>query len=733
MVKFITRFIRTLGLVCIISFGFLSVVASYFTRDIDPTTVFGKVLEYTSYLENKFYDVRMKASLDPKYKSKEIVLVKIDDYSLNKIGTWPIPRTVHAQMINKLKTFGAKVVALDVMYPEKAPVCGESSPDVELAQAFQNFSSDGKGKVFLSYTFDNGFEEPMKELPPIMYEYVVNSKQSGSSNMAPFQISKNNFPIDELLDSGVGVAHIAMAEDLDGIFRQYQFVANVDTLYFASLGLSAYETYVESPIELKIQKDNSGEVNINGKTLEINTRGETKVRFIGGSEQFDNLSLYDLIAAEDNNEIMKQRLNNKIVFVGSTATGAHDLRPTALDPKLPGVYIHMNITHMLLHQYFFQSSNDSIKYSLIMLILGTICLLIIQYFGNANLDLFATITLIGGTYYADKIYFLPNGYEMKLFYCYFCFIGSYSWNTFLNFSQTSKEKKQIKGTFARYVAPTIVDEMLKEPDKLKVGGQKMDITCLFSDVRDFTSISEQLTATELAQSLNRYMGAMTDIVFDTQGTLDKYIGDAIVAFWGAPLNLPNHAQFAVEGAIKMMDALPAINEEFKAQGRPEFKIGIGLNSGECSVGNMGSDRIFSYTALGDNMNLGSRLESLCKYYGVQINISEFTHERLDHTKIKTRPLDKVKVKGKTKPVMIYEVLHNHHPFHKDPEALEFYKNAYNLFVNKKFNEALNIFNQLLLAYEDDKPTQRVQKLCKKFIEHPELVTDEHDVTTMTEK
>ena len=261
----------------------------------------------------------------------------------------------------------------------------------------------------------------------------------------------------------------------------------------------------------------------------------------------------------------------------------------------------------------------------------------------------------------------------------------------------------------------------------------MDITCLFSDVRDFTKISEGLTATELAHSLNLYMGAMTDVVFETKGTLDKYIGDAIVAIWGAPLEIGNHAQYAVEGAIKMMEILPSINQEFIKLGRPEFLIGIGLNSGECSVGNMGSERIFSYTALGDNMNLGARLESLCKHYGAQILISDMTLERLDLTKIKTRPIDKVIVKGKTTAVGVHEVLHSHHWMTKDPESLSFYLTAHSLFQKKNFVAAMDIFNQLLIANDMDKPSKRMRDLCKKYIDQPELVTDQFEVTTMTEK
>lgn len=731
MVKFITKFIRNLGLFFIIGFSFFSIFASSFVSEVDHDTILGQLLEYTSFMENRFYDFRMRQNLDPKFKSQEIVLVKIDDYSLQKIGTWPIPRSVHAQMINKLSHFGAKIVLLDVMYPEKAPVCGPSSPDTELAAAFKNFQASGTSRAFLAYTFDSN--EPMEEIPAVMYDFLLDSSQSGNIGMELHHVSRHNFPIQELLDSGVGVAHIAMAEDLDGIFRQYQMVANVDTMYFGSLALNGYEAYTNEPTKLIIKKDGQGEIKIHGKSLDINPKGQTKVRFVGGTDNFETISLYDLVSSSNDDQKLKTILKDKMVFVGSTALGAHDLRPTALDPKMPGVYVHMNIAHMLIHQYFFQSVNDSIKYSLIMLVLGVAVLLLLQRFGSAVLDLFATFALIVATYYTDRFYLMPLGYEMKLFYCYFCFIGCYSWNTFLNFSEANKEKKQIRGTFARYVAPSIVDEMLKEPDKLKVGGQKMDITCLFSDVRDFTSISEQLTATELAQSLNRYMGAMTDIVFDTQGTLDKYIGDAIVAFWGAPLPLKNHAQHAVEGAIKMMDLLPAINEEFKLQGRPEFKVGIGLNSGECSVGNMGSSRIFSYTALGDNMNLGSRLESLCKYYGVHINISEYTYERIDHSKITTRPIDRVKVKGKNNPVKIYEVLHTHHPFMLDQMALSSYFEAYELFVAKKFDESKVLLEKILEAHPEDKPSKRIKDLCDNFIQRPDLAGPDHDVTTMTEK
>ena len=723
---------RPLGMFLIFTFAACSIFGSIFMRDLDNSGFLGTFLEYTVSFENRFYDFRMKDQIDPQFRSKEQVLVKIDDYSLQKLGVWPIPRTVHAHMLGKLKSFGAQVVAFDIMFPEKSPNYGPESPDSIFANAIREFQTDGR-RVFLAYTIAAEGEEALKEAPIEMLNDAIVSRNEPEADLLPSKIARYTFPITELVETETGLGFISSIEDSDGIFRRYPLVSNVDTIYYGSLGWNTFEAYTGDKTTVSIYSDKTADVELNGKKMEISYTGETKLRYIGGEQQFPSVSLFDLMEASDDDKRMKELFENKIVFVGSTAVGAHDLRPSPIDSKMPGVFAHMNMVHMLTNQYFFKSTNDSVTYSLIFLFIGMILFFFVQHFGNAFLDALYIVAIIGLGLWIDHKYFLPEGYELKLFYCFFCFISCYSWNTFLKFYEASKEKKQIRGTFARYVAPTIVDEMLKDPDKLHVGGTKMDITCLFSDVRDFTKISEGLSATELAHSLNIYMGRMTDIVFDTKGTLDKYIGDAIVALWGAPLPIGNHAQHAVEGAIKMMDVLPEINETFRNLGRPEFLVGIGLNSGECSVGNMGSERIFSYTALGDNMNLGARLESLCKHYGAQILISDMTLERLDLTHIRTRPIDKVIVKGKSTAVGVHEVLYSHHFMTLDPECLSFYLTAYDLFQKKNFEAAMAIFDQILLANENDKPSKRLRDLCKKYLLSPELVTDAFDVTTMLEK
>ena len=723
-----------MGLFLIFAFSVMSIFWSLFLRDLDSGTILGKIADYSVAFDNRFYDFRMKSLLDPNFVSEDIVIVSIDDYSLQNIGSWPIPRTIHAQMLRKLKHFGVKVVGMDVMFPEKSPVCGGSSPDNVFSDAISDFQSEG-GKVFIGYTLkspsdDDTFAEAPSEL---MNGLMVNSITSSEANMRPMKVGKFTFPNASLLDSKVGLAYINSQDDTDGIFRHYQIVANVEEVYYGSMGYNVFSHFSAKKPLLKVNKNRTGVIEVNGKELEVDSNGETKIRYFGTTKNFMHIPLYDLLKSSDNDKEIRKLLEGKMVFVGSSALGAHDFRPSPVDPKMPGMFAHINIAEMLSHQYFYQPSDASVKYSLAILLIGLIILLVFQKFGSATMDLLGLAAMLGGTYYVDRYFFMPQGYELKLFYCFFCFIACYSWTTLMNFAEANKEKKLIKGTFARYVAPTIVDEMLKDPDKLHVGGFKTDITCLFSDVRDFTSISEGLSATELAQSLNMYMGKMTDIVFETKGTLDKYIGDAIVAFWGAPLEIGNHAQFAVEAAIKMMELLPAINEQFKILGRPEFKVGIGLNSGECNVGNMGSDRIFSYTALGDNMNLGARLESLCKHYGGDILISEYTLARIDQEKIKVRPIDKAIVKGKTTSVAIFEVLHAFHPMSINPEMYSLYLNAWRLFVKREFSQAYDICTQILITLENDKPTIRLKEICHKYVNDPSLAGVDFDITKMTEK
>jgi adenylate cyclase len=721
------RIIQYLGIFCIITFSAASIFLSTNARDISSYTGQSFLYSYASFFEDRFYDLRMKFTLDREKKDDRLVLLAIDDKSLSKIGRWPWSRTQIVKMVDKLNNYGAKVIAFDIFFSEPELACNAESPDTLLAQSLKSFQSKTGNKIILPYSVTKKESKSIneeiffKQAPDQLLNFMMDARQAEGSNLQEYLAEKKVYPIEILANTDVGIAHIEAESDTDGVFRHYPITANLDSMYFPSFSLQAYEMFTGDKTVIKIPSNEFGYIQTKKGTLPVNHSGEAKVRWFGGLDHFPTINVYDLFAAKDDDLEMHKIFKDKLVFVGSTGYGANDLRNTPVDPILPGIVFHMNMVHMLLEGNFFVSDIDSTQLSWAMLIIGSILIVGIMIFENAILDFVAVFTIMGGLFLLDTYYFIPKGYDNRLFFCLFSVLSCYSWSTFLHFYESNKEKKKIKGTFSRYLAPSIVNDLLKNPDKVRLGGEKKNITVFFSDVRDFTSISEKLTPEQLTVCLNKYMTMMTDTLFEHKGTLDKYIGDAMVAYWGAPVDLENHPYWAVKGAIQMIERLPAINEEFKKEGFPLFKHGIGLNTGECSVGNMGSNQIFSYTALGDNMNLGARLESLCKFYGVQLNISEYTKNAIPTDLQKEfifRTLDKVKVKGKENAVTIYEVLHPTHHLIHEHEALENYEFAFQLYLDRNFAGAVVIFKALHEALPDDKSFKRMLEVCEEYVMNP---------------
>lgn len=716
----IFKAIKYTGMFFFFIFSAVSIFIALNIRDITSPTL-KSMTTYTSFFEDRFYDYRMSLTLDPEAMDKRIVLAAIDDQSLEKIGRWPWSRGVWGDVLGKLKLYGAKIVGFDVFFSEPELACNAESPDAILAASIVDFQSNPDNRVILPYSMDPDGHNSFSELPEILYNFMLNTKQREGFNLKKQFVGKTVFPIEELQTTDAFLAHIEAEKDPDGIFRHYPVVSNSEDLYFPSFSLATYQLLTGDTPVLEMLGPGQADLKLKTGTLSLNYNGEAKIRWLGGMSNFPIESIYDILKADPEDPKMHQLFNGTVVYIGSTAFGAHDFRHTPIDSQLPGIYYHMNMLNMLLEGHFFKPQSDSTLYSWLMLVGGTFFIVVIMMFGNAIADLLALLFTIGGLFYLDSYILLPKGYEIKLFFCLFSPVACYSWSTFLNFYMTTKEKAKIKGTFSRYVSPAVVEEMTTNPDKVRVGGEKKNITVFFSDVRDFTTISEKLTPEELSKCLNQYMGRMTDIVFHHQGTLDKYIGDAIVAFWGAPMALPNHAYHAVKAALEMIEVLPEINRSFKEQGFPLFKHGIGLNTGDCSVGNMGSDTLFQYTALGDNMNLGARLESLCKFYGVQLNISEFTLEAIPEdlrAEFQYRTLDKVRVKGKEKAVTIYEVFHPSHHLMGDDQAIKDYNLAWRCYQEARFREAVTLLTPLHEKYPEDKTFKRVLEFAEGYLKMP---------------
>lgn len=284
-------------------------------------------------------------------------------------------------------------------------------------------------------------------------------------------------------------------------------------------------------------------------------------------------------------------------------------------------------------------------------------------------------------------------------------------------AKEKEEKQKLRGAFQQYVSASVVEEITKNPEKLKLGGEKKVLSVFFSDIRGFTTLSEKMTPEQLVAFLNEYLTAMTDIIMVEKGLVDKYIGDAIMAFWGAPIDNPTHAIDACTSAIKMKKKMIEISNDFKKKGLPEIKIGMGINTGDMVVGNMGSTNRFDYTVIGDNVNLASRLESLTKQYHAGINISQSTYDMIKDKGFAARELDLVAVKGKTKPIRIYELVGFEKELaKKELDLIKDFQKGIKFYFDKKWKEAIKVFEECKKKYNDETSDVYIER-CKEFIKN----------------
>lgn len=696
----ITNIVKYLGLLVILSFCAVSIFLGLAQREIASEDYKNKVA-YTSFFEDRFYDLRMKRTLKKDKTDDRIVLVKIDDYSIKKIGKWPFPRTNYALLMNKLKTFGAKVISYDVFFSEESLSCPGDSPDQIFADAIKSFHEVPGNKTIIPNSLHWYSDDAFKEIPDVMYNFIMDSKETGGVSLREYQMEKRVFPIPLLQESEIGIAHIEAEEDPDGIIRHYPVVGNVESIYFPSLSLMTYQFYTGDNTVLEVPGLGNARLKTNKGDLALNWKGETKIRWAGAETVFPDVSFWDVIQAKDTDEKMKNLFNGNIVFIGSTAFGAHDLRHTPIDPLMPGVYFHMNMTKMLLDGNYFRPSEDSTSLSWMILIFGTLAIIFVQLFGNPLVDLVSAAVLSFGLYFIDTYYLLPQGYDIKLFFCLLSIVLSYSWITFLHFYMANKDKAFLKHAFGSYISPELIDEMYKTGEAPSLGGDSGQRTAFFTDIQSFSTFSEKLSATQLVELLNEYLTVMTDILLEEKGTLDKYEGDAIIAFFGAPMPLEDHAARSCLVAHRMQEALLKLREKWVSEGDKwpqivhEMRMRIGINSGEIVTGNMGSASRMNYTMMGDSVNLAARLEESAKQYGIFTQVAKETVD-IAGDQFLWRELDTVKVVGKSVPVTSYDLLglKETAPDYLK-ELANLFKEAIKLYKAQKWDEALVIFNKTL--------------------------------------
>lgn len=558
-----------------------------------------------------------------------------------------------------------------------------------------------------------------------------------------------NFPDLTSGTDGYHTGYFNAALDPDGTVRRSHLIARTGTTFMPSIALKGfliannYNAQIKLRYNARIGRseiDKLEVINDEGEPvfdIPVDPLGRLAINYAGKAKIFPHVSLAELLTDSDemsyqareydartktwiniSKKVKKEAfLKDKVFIVGATAIGIYDLRVTPFEENFPGAETHANVLDNLIRRDFLVTHpNEELGMLIALFALGIILSIALSSL-SALPGLTLVVALLAGITLIDRFYLFGQGtvvtivLPLTLVAVLFMVLISYKYFT------EERGKKELRNTFSKYVSPSIVNEILSDPSKIELGGRKERVTIFFSDVRGFTTISEKLDPRALSDLLNEYLTPMTDLVFKHRGTLDKYMGDAIMAFFGAPIPYSDHAKHAARCALKNLEKLYELQKEFKAKGLPSIDIGIGLNTGEVSVGNMGSQTVRSYTVMGDAVNLASRLEGTNKEYGTRIIISEFTYEDIKSDFI-CRELDWVRVKGKAQPVRIFELVAEQKTDVKTTELLKSYQEAYALYHSKQFARALEVFNKALNIMPEDPVTRLYIERCMGYIAVP---------------
>ena len=559
--------------------------------------------------------------------------------------------------------------------------------------------------------------------------------------------------IDSLQNASTYTASFAAFQDNDGKIRHnplfYRTGNRLGVSFVPSLALQTYlvahpgyqaEVDIDyDPKDARQKKITSVTVRDVNKdatpvmTIPVDGQGRLKINYAGGTRMFPYVPAKEILNdkptmkierrvfdPESKRYLDKEETVNKADFIkdksfifGITAVGVYDLRVTPFEKNFPGPETHLNVLANLFDANFLRVDTDESRKMIWTLIGFGLLLSFAVAQSGALLGFIITLSAEVGLIFLDQ-WLLHRGIVATMVLPVLLIISIYVCLTLYKYFTEERKKKHLRSTFAKYVSPAVVDEILKSPENIELGGKKLRMSVFFSDVRGFTTISEKLDPQALSDVLNMYLTPMTEIVFANRGTLDKYMGDAVMAFFGAPIPFPDHAKYACRCALQSIEKLKELQKEFKEQDLPNIDIGIGINTSEMSVGNMGSDTVRSYTVMGDGVNLGSRLEGINKEYGTRIIISQFTYEDVKNA-FTAREIDWVRVKGKNEPVRIFELICEGPAPAEWTVCLEKFKEGFVLYHERKFSEAKIKFQEALAARPGDPVSELYIERCDDYL------------------
>jgi len=678
------------------------------------------------WIENVTWDWRVRQQAQVSESSSKIKLVFLDQNSLDwgahedRQLPWPWPRSVYAPALNFFQRGGAKAVAFDIVFTEQSQMGVED--DQALGASVRDF-----GKYIQAFHLVNkgGSSETWpKDIPTTKFEVHSNttSQDAISWNMPHFPMA--DFPIPEIATKAAVLGNVSAKMERDAIIRRSLLLSMFDNRVVPSLSIAAYlAVHPDAQINIKNRGFFLGD-----RFIPMDENGRAIINFRGKSQTHETYSLSAVINSELrileelDPEIDPLIFKDAYVFVGMTAAGLRDLRPTPISKEYPGVEIHATMLDNLLANDFISDASTAkiIAFTFIFSILAGLCGRFSPNWQFATL-LFALLLplpmVVGMSAYSENTW-LPVA--PPIVSVAMALVGA----LIVNYAIEGKQKRFIKNAFRQYLSPIFIEKLVKDPNQLKLGGEKRELSIYFSDVQGFTSISESLEPEELTALLNDYLSAMTSIVHEQGGTIDKYEGDAIIAFWNAPLDDIEHARNCVRAALLGQEKLTELRPEFKERIGKDMFARIGINTGPVVVGNMGSEQRFDYTFLGDAGNLAARLEGINKQFGTFLMISENTLNELDD-EFTYRELSKVQVVGRKEPVRVYEPYFTEKA---DKEFIASFSKALNLYYDGKFDDAIKAFEYLS---EKDSTSVKYIARCQHLIENPPEAWN--GVWTMTEK
>ena len=713
-------------------------------------------------LDNLIYDQRFSFMLEtPKETEHKIVIIDIDQRSLETYGRWPWSRFDFGDLVRELNKYGVIVIGFDYFFPEPERNLmlelreKSSGTDIEkdlpsesqLEQWSELLDGDlhyaeqmNLMDVVLGVSFKSGDTVRYGNLP----EPIIQLDEERTQAISFLRATGYEGNVDILQNAASGVGFFDTVPDSDGVLRRTPLIMRYGNNLYPSLPLEMMRLYffeetftIDTELDITGQYDRLTGIKVGQVSIPTDNIGQVLIPYagtsnLGNSSPYTYISAGDVLTGNLTTE-EEEALFNSLALVGATATGLFDLRSAPMEAVFPGVEVHANVLNALLsaaptftlgnteqgvdsgstlnsaisvlrasQNEPFPSKPDWEEGAVVatIIISGVFLSFIYPLLGPALLLLSSLSFMLGVTALNFKLWADYN-LDISLIMIIFLILVITVINLTYGFLKEGLSRRAIKGMFDQYVPPAHIDAMLDNPDNYNFEGESKELSVLFSDIRGFTSISEVLSAGELKTLLNDFFTPITGIIFDYNGTIDKYVGDMVMAFWGAPINDPDHRLHSVQAALKMLEKVEELKDEFIERGLPEVNIGVGINSGFMNVGDMGSTYRRSYTVLGDAVNLGSRLESITKVYGVKLLIGE---ETFDHLKgYLCRLVDKVQVKGKDEPVRIYQ------PLCLEEEASEEllglvdeYHRAYKQYVDQDWDEAERMFENLKLRDPETK-------------------------------